>query len=191
MPEGLRERKKVKTRRTLMYEALRLFGERGYDHVTVDDIAAAANVSTRTFFRYFARKADVVFGLQGAALDQVRASDDVLTTTEEQIRYYGRRVAADPELYATQARLALEQPQVRVRRLEVLLAFDDELARGFREETPSVGPVEARLAGYVATHLIPAAMESWVEAGAPGNGPDWEAGLALTRRTVEMLLGRV
>jgi AcrR family transcriptional regulator len=190
MTEGLRERKKLQTRRALMYAALELFSERGYDHVSTDDIAAAADVSPRTFYRYYEKKPDVAFGLAQAALDQVRASNDVLTTNERQVREYATRVVADPKLYATQARLALRHPQVRVRRLEILLAFDDALYEGFRRESPDASPIAARLAAYIATHLLPAVMEDWVESGCPAGGPDWETGLALTRRTAEQLLGR-
>ncbi|MFZ1881446.1 MAG: TetR family transcriptional regulator [Gaiellaceae bacterium] len=190
MSNGLRERKKDQTRHDLMYAALALFTERGFDHVTVEEIAAQANVSTRTFFRYFDSKAAACFGLQRQALDAVLASDDVLTTTEEQIRDYARRVAADPVFYATQVRLALHHPQVRVKRLEILLAFDDALAAGFQRETPGVDPAIARLAGYLPTHLIPATMETWVLNGAPAAAPDWEPALAAVRTTVEALLGR-
>jgi AcrR family transcriptional regulator len=187
---SLRERKKYETRQLLMHSALGLFSKHGFDHVTVEQIAEAANVSTRTFFRYFATKADACFGIAAIALEEVRASQDVLGTTERQIRGFAARVVADPDFYATQVRLTLEHPQVRVRRLEILLAFDDALAEGFMREQPGLDPVVARLAAYLPTHLLPATMESWSYAGAPPEGPDWEPGLAKMRQAVELLLGR-
>jgi AcrR family transcriptional regulator len=57
---GLRERKKVKLRRSAQREALRLFAEQGYEATTVEEIADAADISTSTFYRYFPTKEDVV-----------------------------------------------------------------------------------------------------------------------------------
>jgi AcrR family transcriptional regulator len=58
---GLRERKKQKTRDTIIRVALDLFEERGYEQTTIADIADAAEISPRTIFAYFASKEDIVF----------------------------------------------------------------------------------------------------------------------------------
>src|SRR6478752_7463936 len=70
-----RERKKEQTRQALRREALRLFGERGFDATTIQDITEAADVAPRTFFLHFSTKEDV---LLGDARDGVAAFADML-----------------------------------------------------------------------------------------------------------------
>src|SRR5271166_2493808 len=61
--EGLRERKKLATRRALGIAAMRLAIQRGLDSVLVEEIAAEAGVSTRTFNNYFASKYEAICAL--------------------------------------------------------------------------------------------------------------------------------
>jgi AcrR family transcriptional regulator len=60
--EGLRERKKRETREAIAATALRLFGERGFEQVTVAEIARAADVSEQTVYNHFPTKEQLVFG---------------------------------------------------------------------------------------------------------------------------------
>lgn len=58
--QGRRERNKQRTREALIEAALELFADKGYEHTAVREITDAADVSERTFFRYFASKEDLV-----------------------------------------------------------------------------------------------------------------------------------
>src|SRR3546814_16996562 len=73
-PSDLRSRKKLATYRALAHAARELTAERGLEAVTVDDIAAAADVSPRTFFNYFSSKEQAIVGVAPAVLEDLAAS---------------------------------------------------------------------------------------------------------------------
>ena len=73
LPQGLRERKKRATRDAIAASARRLFAKRGFDAVTVAEIAVAANVSEKTVFNHFAAKEDLVFAGGDTRLAQLLA----------------------------------------------------------------------------------------------------------------------
>ncbi|BEL06163.1 hypothetical protein Q0Z83_043540 [Actinoplanes sichuanensis] len=79
---NLRERKKLEAWRAIRAAALKLFAERGYDAVNVEQIAAAANVSRATYFNYFASKEAVVFDQDPQERETLRAMMDARPTGE-------------------------------------------------------------------------------------------------------------
>ncbi len=121
---GLRERKKARTRASIREHALRLFREQGYHATTVEQIAAAAEVSASTFFRYFPTKEDVV--LQDDmdtrmvdALERQPAGLGPLTAiraaTQEVFASYSE---ADLDLIQENTALTVSVPEVRARALD-------------------------------------------------------------------------
>ncbi|MCT2543952.1 MULTISPECIES: TetR/AcrR family transcriptional regulator [Streptomyces] len=118
---GLRERKKLRTRIAIRQAAYRLIAEQGYEATTVEQIAAAAEVSPSTVFRYFPAKEDIVLtdeydGVLAAALRGRPAGEPPL----ESLRHVLAEVLA--EFLATgeqelrqRTRLMVEVPAVRAR----------------------------------------------------------------------------
>jgi len=123
-PCGLRERKKARTRASLREHALRLFREQGYHATTVEQIAAAAEVSPSTFFRYFPTKEDLVLQddmdtrmiealeRQPAGLSPVAA---VRAAAREVFASY---TVADLDLISENAGLTVTVPEIRARAMD-------------------------------------------------------------------------
>ncbi|GAB3584883.1 hypothetical protein GCM10027406_32120 [Leifsonia lichenia] len=82
---GLRERKRLATRRAIQLAALELASERGFDRVTIDEISHAANVSPRTFFNYFPSKESAIIGELPELPDEERIERFIDAGPEEPI----------------------------------------------------------------------------------------------------------
>ena len=117
----LRERKRTRTRLMIQTEALRLFTENGYAQTTVEEIADAAAISPRTFFRYFPTKEDVVIWDEYDPLVpdllESRPDDEPLAET---FRAVIREALAglykrDPERLLSRVRLTVSVPELRAR----------------------------------------------------------------------------
>ena len=132
---GLRERKKAKTHAAIQEHALRLFREQGYEATTVEQIAAAADVSPSTFFRYFPSKEDVVlhdafdplmfaaFGEQPAELTPIQA----LRASMAEV--FGALTPEELALESQREKLILSVPELRERMLDDLAATIRDVAQ--------------------------------------------------------------
>ncbi len=116
---GRRERKKQHTREELIGAATRLFTERGFDETTTADIAEAADVSQRTFFRHFASKEAVLYGdddvIAEAFFDAIiarPASETPVAAVAAALRTLVQVYAGEPERTFLQAQLAARYPSV-------------------------------------------------------------------------------
>jgi AcrR family transcriptional regulator len=135
---GLRERKKAQTYEAIMHAALDLFERNGYDATTVEEIAEAADVSPRTFFRYFDAKVDVIMshkGDRGGELDQLIAERPADEGPVEAMRHVVRDVLGpmftDDPVMNRQIRVMLTTPSLRALARDHFNEHDDELARVF------------------------------------------------------------
>lgn len=144
---SLRDRKRARTRQALIDAAVDLFDRNGYEATTVADIAAAADIGTRTFFSYFASKEELLFPesderVQAAvtAIADRGPDDGPADVLMRALRDVG---AADGEpddmverLAALRLRLFESVPAVRGRALQIQLDAQQQIARHLHAAYP-------------------------------------------------------
>jgi len=187
---GLRERKKVATRRALGIAAMRLAVERGLDNVLVEDIADAAGVSARTFNNYFASKNEAICAVGfdramriGAALRERPPGEPLWDAiTAAVMSEYSSADRALGEDWMTGVRLVTSEPALRGEYLKVQAMTQYSLAEaialrmGFTAGAPGGSggsPPRAgssmfpRILAAAVTAAVQAAMERWLHADPP------------------------
>ncbi|MGI5204550.1 TetR family transcriptional regulator [Spirillospora sp. CA-108201] len=147
---GLRERKKMRTRQAIATAALRLFAERGYEETTIADIAAAADVSPRTFFSYFPSKEDVIFAEIDDRLAEVSErlrrtpGESPMETIRRSIVDVLEAIVAEHRDYGpVQVALILERPALRARALQRMTDAQDAIEALLRELCPGISEIDA------------------------------------------------
>ncbi|MFF0726187.1 TetR/AcrR family transcriptional regulator [Streptomyces sp. NPDC004134] len=161
LPGGsLRARKQQRAREAIIKAAHELFAERGFDHVTVADIARRAEVGRATFFRHFGDKQEVVFG-SDQQIDMVIAEvaqapvdgpiGDSLPAALAYVRTivvaFMERLTEVPEAYSRHEQLVAKHAELRARSLTKQRRYVEGLTGVLREK--GAGPGTAALAAEI------------------------------------------
>ena len=177
--DGLRSRKKIKTRLAIEDAALELFGEQGYDTTTVEQISARAEVSTTTFFRYFPTKAEVVLSDQGQQLPALHQAILERPQRESDLVACHRAIHAawvveiDAERTARKAGAVAASP--------VLQGLSYQNGRRWMETIPDALALRRGLAGpddrclltaRVVLGVLASGLEAWMATGCVGDLAD-------------------
>ena len=147
---GLRETKKLQTRQAIAAAAMGLFVTRGFDRVTVAEIAGAAGVSEKTVFNYFPTKEDIFFDEVPERLEALReavrqrGSDQSLVEAMYELHAQECTRLASPG-FAHFSRTIAESPALQAKEVEVMAQFTDHLAATIRDEL-AVHPADAQIA---------------------------------------------
>jgi AcrR family transcriptional regulator len=153
MELGLRERKKLKTREEIAAAAMRLFRERGFDAVTVAEIAREADVSEKTVFNYFPSKEDLIVhrGQEktAALIERLRASDgSVIAPFRQATEELLDAIESEPvEDIVAIPRLVMASQTLR-----------DRLFLGWEQESSTLTPAIAEACGLEPDDIVAAVM---------------------------------
>ena len=189
MTTGLRERKKQATRLALHEAALRLVADRGLDAVSVDDIAAGADVSPRTFFNYFSTKDDAVLGLDPEASNRqielflARPGDETpLEALRAVSRHQADEMSEDTELWPLRLKVIDAHPALLARLAAAFGRSERALAQAIAERTATRFGADAypSLLAGVNFVVMRTALHRWYATGFTASLPDlvdeaWDA----------------
>jgi AcrR family transcriptional regulator len=169
---GLRERKRERTRAAIQAAALDLFARRGYEATTCEQIAAVAEVSPATFFRYFPTKEDVVLTddyddlLLALIRDRPEGESPLLAVRRSFAAGLEAIFATDAGVIRERLRLVLSVPALRARRYEQQRATEALLAGALAGRLGAgPGDFETRVAAAAIIAAVAVAVEEWAERG--------------------------
>ena len=172
VPAGLRERKKEQTREALGRAALRLFAKRGFDHVTVEDIATACDVSPRTFFRYFASKEEALFAESDAQKGRLLASLAEQPPDRSPLDALHAAMLELADVYVEQRdrlrqrhRIVRDTPSLRSRAAERQQRWETDLVEQLRLSSAASKwrDLDLRLMVAATTAALRVAVEEWID----------------------------
>lgn len=168
--QGTRERKRQETLHRITEAGIKLFGARGYDATTVDEIAIEAGISRRTFFHYFKSKDDILLSLQRGMGERVVAALDEQPPDARPLDAARRAFLSVIAPYAPEEMLAIDRlmrssEAVQARKHASYMHDEQTLFAALRERWPAESPITLRLVATVTINVGRLAIETWVGEG--------------------------
>ena len=167
-PRGLRERKKLKARRELERVALELFQGKGFDRTTIREIADGADMSPRTFFRYFSSKEEVIFARSSDDIEALKASLRSRPASEspyESVRHafidWADRLQESKEDIAARVRVTASARALRRRAAQLREDVARVIAGELAERAPRSNRARYALVASVCVETVTVAMVQW------------------------------
>jgi AcrR family transcriptional regulator len=169
--DGLRARKKRETRSALAWAAVRLAVERGFDNVRVEDIAASAGVSARTFNNYFSSKAEAIvarhvdrFQLVVAELSALRQEDELWPTIAEAVigQFSSEGDSPSNPQWLAGVELMLAEPAVQAEFLRQSRLIELEIAAAISERIGAADMLYPRLVAAAVGAAIEVSLDRWL-----------------------------
>ncbi len=174
-PASLRERKKARTRARLVQVATRLFLDEGFEETTVGAIAAAADISPRTFFRYFPTKEAIVFrhhdervALLRRLLAEHRTPAMPFVGVERALLAFAREFERSADELLAEWRIVTASPLLVARDVELDFEYEAAIAASVIGAGDPAAPVDsprARLFAGALFGVIRAVMQEWYDGG--------------------------
>lgn len=168
MASGLREQKRIRTKFAISSAALTLFTARGFEAVPIAEVAAAADVSERTLFRYFADKEELLFGGDeamraglAAALTARPAAEPPLTALLEACKAITELFVERPEEIRAREEIIRASPALRAREHSKHAGYEQVLTKGLANRGHAVP--QARLLARIAVACFDEAVERWLD----------------------------
>lgn len=185
---SLREKHAVETRERIVRAAMALFVANGFGDTTVDEIAERADVSPRTFFRYFPTKDALLFHDFEERMAQVQdmirarpADEAPVVSLVHVLCEMVEQVESTPEQRALIIRLVTERPSLRAYQREAIAGHGERVVTGVLAERAGLPDDDLGLRAMVATvsACLDVAIQAWITDGAEGPfRPRMEATLA-------------
>ena len=182
---GLRERKRIATRRAIQFAALQIAADKGLDRLTVDDIGRVADISTRTFFNYFPTKEAALIGdapslPEGEFVETFLAAGataNILTGMAELLTEGIELAGEDHDLTQLRRSVLKQHPQLFAMRMLTMKTFEEDLrqvvAKRLQRDQPGITPEvlvnRSRLITLVSMAAMRHAWSCWADDNGAGD----------------------